>query len=101
MQLTLPGTLPAWFDYPMKNGRPYGVFLQVNVLASFIACGLALALMLLLLPDFSLTQPKAERGRRYALGLVLVLFPVLLVWLQSRIGWLGGRQKSLRGSQQV
>ncbi|CAI1538860.1 O-antigen ligase family protein [Serratia fonticola] len=90
LQLTLPGTVPAWFDYPMKNGRPYGVFLQVNVLASFIACGLALALMLLLLPDFSLTQPKAERGRRYALGLVLVLFPALLVWLQSRIGWLGG-----------
>ncbi|MCL1028528.1 PglL family O-oligosaccharyltransferase [Serratia silvae] len=90
LQLTLPGTVPAWFDYPMKNGRPYGVFQQVNVLASFIASGLALALMLLLLPDFSLTQPKAERGRRYALGLVLVLFPALLVWLQSRIGWLGG-----------
>lgn len=90
LQLTLPGTVPAWFDYPMKNGRPYGVFQQVNVLASFISCGLALALMLLLLPDFSLTQSKAERGRRYSLGLVLVLFPALLVWLQSRIGWLGG-----------
>lgn len=89
-QLTLPGTVPAWFNYAMKNGRPYGVFQQVNVLASFIASGLALALMLLLLPDFSLTQPKAERCRWYALGLMLVLFPALLVWLQSRIGWLGG-----------
>jgi O-antigen polymerase len=90
LQLTLPGVVPTWCDYPMKNGRPYGVFQQVNVLASFIASGLALALMLLLLPDFSLTQPKAERVRRFVLGLVLVLFPALLVWLQSRIGWLGG-----------
>ncbi|MGF6189970.1 O-antigen polymerase [Serratia sp. 509] len=90
LQLFLPGTVPDWFDYPMKNGRPYGVFQQVNVLASFIASGLALALMLLLLPDFSFTHPKAERCRRYVLGMVLVLFPALLVWLQSRIGWLGG-----------
>lgn len=90
LQLTLPGSIPTWVAYPMHNGRPYGVFQQVNVLASFIASGLALALMLLLLPDFSLTHPTAERGRRYALGLVLVLFPMLLVWLQSRIGWLGG-----------
>ncbi len=90
LQLTLPGAVPSWLAYPMQNGRPYGVFQQVNVLASFLASGLALALMLFLLPKFALIQPQAERGRRYVLGLVLVLLPMLLVWLQSRIGWLGG-----------
>jgi O-antigen polymerase len=90
LQLVAPDAVLGWFAYPQLIGRPYGVFQQVNVLASFIATGLALALLLFLLPGFALPCKKAERLRQYALGLLLLVFPALLVWLQSRIGWLGG-----------
>lgn len=90
LQFTMQEAVPAWFDYPQSGGRPFGVFQQVNVLASFIATGLALAIMLLLLPGFSLMCSKRERCRQFSLGLVLMVFPALLVWLQSRVGWLGG-----------
>ncbi|WP_434461840.1 Wzy polymerase domain-containing protein [Serratia plymuthica] len=76
--------------YPFIGGRPYGVFQQVNLLASFTATGLALALMLFLLPDFSLRAKQHEKLRLMLLALLLAVFPALLVWLQSRIGWLGG-----------
>lgn len=90
LQFTLPEAVPAWFAYPQSGGRPFGVFQQVNVLASFIATGLALSIMLMLLPGFTLTCSKRERLRQYALALILMVFPALLVWLQSRVGWLGG-----------
>ncbi|MEJ5063044.1 Wzy polymerase domain-containing protein [Erwinia sp. MYb375] len=90
LQFTIPEAVPAWLAYPQSWGRPYGVFQQVNVLASFIATGLALAIMLLLLPGFILDNIKRERLRLCALGLILLIFPALLVWLQSRVGWLGG-----------
>jgi O-antigen polymerase len=76
--------------YPLIGGRPYGVFQQVNLLASFIATGLALTLMLFLLPYFSLRAKRHEKLRLILLALLLVVFPALLAWLQSRIGWLGG-----------
>lgn len=90
LQFTIPEALPAWLAYPQSGGRPYGVFQQVNVLASFIATGLALAIMLLLLPGFTLMSSKRERLRLFTLHLILLLFPALLVLLQSRVGWLGG-----------
>ncbi|AML56696.1 Wzy polymerase domain-containing protein [Serratia rubidaea] len=90
LQFIIPDTIPIYFAYPQHHGRPYGVFQQVNVLASFIATGLMLALLLLLSPSFSLSTPQAERARQYILGLLLLIFPALLVWLQSRIGWLSG-----------
>lgn len=90
LQFTRPEAVPAWFAYPQSGGRPFGVFQQVNVLASFTATGLALAIMVMLLPGFTLTCSKRERLRQYALALILMVFPALLVWLQSRVGWLGG-----------
>jgi O-antigen polymerase len=90
LQFTMQGMVPDWFAYPMLTGRAYGVFQQVNVLASFIATGLALVLMLFLLPTFTCSKAHYERVRTHGLGLLLVLFPILLVWLQSRIGWIGG-----------
>ncbi|EKN4696537.1 O-antigen ligase family protein [Yersinia ruckeri] len=90
LQFIAPDYVPAWFVYPIVQNRPYGVFQQVNVLASFIATGLALVLLLFLLPGFALARNTLERSRKCLLGLILVLFSVLLVWLQSRIGWLGG-----------
>ncbi|WP_445585386.1 Wzy polymerase domain-containing protein [Serratia sp. TSA_198.1] len=81
--------------YPFIGGRPYGVFQQVNLLASFTATGLVLALMLFLLPDFSLRAKRYEKLRLMLLALLLAVFPALLVWLQSRIGWLGGGAAAL------
>lgn len=95
LQFTAPEIVPAWFAYPMLNGRAYGVFQQVNVLASFMATGLALALMLFLLPAFTYSQTRHERLRIWGLGLMLVLFLVVLVGLQSRIGWIGGAAVAL------
>ncbi|MGQ5793281.1 Wzy polymerase domain-containing protein [Serratia sp. IR-2025] len=80
----------AWAWIPLYGSRAYGAFMQPNVLASFIATGLAVALALLILPGFMLAQPSKERWRRLGLSLVLALFSALLVWIQSRTGWLGG-----------
>ncbi|QJW53204.1 hypothetical protein HL670_00054 [Serratia plymuthica] len=82
--------LGDWISYPLIGGRPYGVFQQVNLLATFTATGLALALMLFLLPYFSLRAKRHEKLRLMLLALLLAALPALLVWLQSRIGWLAG-----------
>lgn len=85
-QLFIPDA--AWA--PLYGKRIYGTFFQPNVLASFIATGLALALMLFLLPTFSLARAEYERLRQTGLAVTLVVFSALLVWGQSRAGWLGG-----------
>lgn len=80
----------GWVPYPLIAGRPYGVFQQVNLLASFMATGLALALTLFLLPGFNLRARCHEKWRLGVLCLLLTVLPALLVWLHSRIGWLSG-----------
>nr|WP_241392292.1 O-antigen ligase family protein [Serratia entomophila] len=82
---------PAWAWVPMKAGsRVYGIFQQPNVLASFMSTGLALALMLFLLPGFALVRSRYEHCRQAFLGVLLLVLPMLLIWIQSRVGWLGG-----------
>ncbi|HGE8411354.1 TPA: Wzy polymerase domain-containing protein [Serratia marcescens] len=72
----------AWVS---PNGsRVYGVFQQPNVLGSFIATGLALALWLLLAPISTPTR------RQLPLLALLTAFSALLVLIQSRAAWLGG-----------
>ena len=61
----------AWV--PMKGGRVYGIFQQPNVLASFMATGLALALMLFLLPGFALARARYEHCRQALLGMLLLV----------------------------
>jgi len=78
----------AWV--PVKGNRPYGIFQQPNILASFTATGLALALMLFLLPGFILRKAWHEHCRQAFLVFALLVMPALLVWTQSRVGWLGG-----------
>ncbi|MGL1813979.1 UNVERIFIED_CONTAM: polymerase [Serratia marcescens] len=85
-QLFIPDS--TWV--PLYGKRIYGTFFQPNVLASFIATGLALVLMLFLLPAFSLARAKYERLRLTGLAAALAVFSALLVWGQSRAGWLGG-----------
>jgi O-antigen polymerase len=86
VQLLVPEL--AWV--PLKGNRVYGIFQQPNVLASFMATGLALALMLFLLPGFVLVRARFEHCRQAFLGLLLLVLPALLVCIQSRVGWLGG-----------
>lgn len=88
LQLFAPAIAQLWI--PSGSPRAFGIFQQPNVLASFIATGLALALAAFVLPGFQILEPRAERWRRRALALVLVLLPMVLVWVQSRTGWLAG-----------
>lgn len=88
LQLFAPAMAQSWI--PSANPRAFGIFQQPNVLASFIATGLALALAAYVLPGFQLQNSRAEHWRRRALAVVLVLLPMVLVWVQSRTGWLAG-----------
>lgn len=73
VQLAAIATLPG--------GRPYGSFQQVNVLASFLATGMACALWLFL-------QPVRRRNSALS-ALALFVLPAMLALLQSRAGSLG------------
>ncbi|MBL4828310.1 MAG: PglL family O-oligosaccharyltransferase [Aliivibrio sp.] len=73
------------FGYNTITNRPYGIFQQPNVMASFLATGLALACYLLA------RQPI--KYDRHPLSLVLLLLTIvltipLIVVLASRTGWL-------------
>lgn len=65
----------------LPGGRPYGSFQQVNVLASFLATGLACALWLYL--------QNTRRLMHLIWSVALVTLPASLVLLQSRAGTLG------------
>ncbi len=74
-------TSDNWMEFDSAQ-RPYGIFQQTNVLASYLATGYSIAIYL-----FMLTGNRAVRGISI---LTLLVFPGLLVLLQSRIGWVGG-----------
>ncbi|MEE4408042.1 MULTISPECIES: PglL family O-oligosaccharyltransferase [unclassified Serratia (in: enterobacteria)] len=68
--------------YNTVKNRPYGIFQQWNLMASFMATGLALALYLV-----SNRRPL-RRGVQWLTGGMLVLAPLLLIVIASRIGLL-------------
>ncbi len=74
------------FGYDTEENRPYGIFQQPNVMASFLNTGLVVS-------GYLLTKiPRDQfRSKRYRLG-ILYLTPVLtiplLIVLASRTGWL-------------
>ncbi|ANT67325.1 PglL family O-oligosaccharyltransferase [Aeromonas hydrophila] len=78
--LLIPGN---WLGYDTRANRPYGIFQQPNVMATFMATGLALAIWLELRGNANAWL----RGLRY--GVILAASLLLLV-LQSRVGQLGG-----------
>ncbi|WOX51144.1 Wzy polymerase domain-containing protein [Aeromonas sp. CD] len=78
--LLIPGN---WLGYDTRANRPYGIFQQPNVMATFMATGLALAGWLELRGN---TNPWLK-GLRYG---VILAASLLLVALQSRVGQLGG-----------
>lgn len=78
--LLTPGN---WIGYDTQVNRPYGIFQQPNVMASFMATGLSLAVWL----EMRGQANAWLMGLRYG---VIVAASVLLVVLQSRVGQLGG-----------
>lgn len=85
-QLLMP--YRAWV--PLYGSRIYGTFFQPNVLGSFIATGITLALAMLLLPGLASKHVKLERLRQCGMFVLLAGLSALLVCIQSRAGWLGG-----------
>ncbi|KGJ95296.1 Protein of unknown function DUF3366 [Colwellia psychrerythraea] len=71
--------------YTPLSGQPYGSFTQPNVMASFLASGIALSLFLLL----------PHNAKLYAEKLKIFIYPclffcvLLIITLQSKIGYLG------------
>ncbi|MNO41575.1 O-Antigen ligase [compost metagenome] len=78
--LLVPGN---WIGYDTRTNRPYGIFQQPNVMATFMATGLALAIWLQMRGH---ANPWLK-GLRHA---VILATALLLVVLQSRVGQLGG-----------
>lgn len=74
-----------WVGYDFKTNRPYGIFQQVNVFASFLSVGLAVALYLLRWDKNVLTCHL----RQGLLSFILVALPLLLTQDQSRAGIIG------------
>ncbi len=72
-----------WGGYIVGSSRPHGVFLQPNVMASFMATGLAIALYLSV--NNQLTSNKLAVKLFTSLSLFITSF--LLILLQSRTGF--------------
>ncbi|AIW20012.1 ligase [Vibrio coralliilyticus] len=74
------------FGYDTIQNRPYGIFQQPNVMASFLATGLALS-------GYLLTRHPKKYNRHLSEVSLLYLMPVvtvpLLIIIASRTGWLG------------
>ena len=74
------------FGYDTVQNRPYGIFQQPNVMASFLATGLALS-------GYLLTRHPKKYNRHLSEVSLLYLMPVvtvpLLIIIASRTGWLG------------
>jgi len=72
-----------WVGYSSEVNQPFGVFLQRNVLASFLATGLALATWLLA------NDPGAAKWKRWLCYGLMPPVAMLLVVGQSRAGQVG------------
>ena len=78
-----PGNI---FGYDPLTDRPYGIFQQPNVMASFLATGLVLS-------GYLLARQQRKYGRKAGQTALLYLVPAitipLIVVLASRTGWVG------------
>lgn len=74
-----------WFGYNVVLNRPYGIFQQVNVYASFLATGLALSLYLIRWDE----KVVKSRLKCVLFIVLLVAIPLLLIVIQSRAGTIG------------
>ncbi|MEL7290767.1 MAG: Wzy polymerase domain-containing protein [Pseudomonadota bacterium] len=74
------------FGYDTSINRPYGIFQQPNVMASFLATGLGLSGYLLARHPIKYQRKVSEVALLYLMPLMTI---PLLVVLASRTGWLG------------
>jgi len=78
-----------WMEF--KPGqRAYGIFQQVNVLSSYIATGLGVAVYLLYSSHNKAFTARTAHTVNAALLISISLFSFVIVLLSSRIGYLGG-----------
>lgn len=80
-----------WWEFStLRSTRPYGIFQQINVLASFVATGVSALLYLIFSSPYrtSLTQGKFALGYRAACFFLFTLFGMVLQLCQSQIGYL-------------
>lgn len=75
-----------WGGYIVGKSRPHGVFIQPNVMASFMATGLAIALFL----SVKSSLFKRELALRGLVIFSLFVTSFLLILLQSRTGFIAG-----------
>ncbi len=75
-----------WGGYKVGVSRPHGVFLQPNVMASFMATGLAIALFIS--TRFTLVKSRVATPLKGLIYFTLFSTSFLLVILQSRTGHL-------------
>ncbi|WP_406732568.1 PglL family O-oligosaccharyltransferase [Vibrio scophthalmi] len=75
-----------WLGYNTVQNRPYGIFQQPNVMASFLATGLAIS-------GYLLARQPTKYQRKLSDVSLLYIMPALtiplLIVLASRTGWLG------------
>ncbi|MCF8780451.1 PglL family O-oligosaccharyltransferase [Vibrio sp. IRLE0018] len=74
-----------WMGYNTISNRPYGIFQQPNVMASFLATGFVLSGYLLARQPHKYNKRLSEISLLYCVPLLTV---PLLVVLASRTGWL-------------
>lgn len=93
IQLTLLPPNSGLMALGDEGVRPTGVFRQVNVMASFMATGLACSLHLLYLTQSLNIRNKASSLIYRLIHLqqlaALILLPAMLILLQSRAGYIG------------
>ncbi|POF58015.1 ligase, partial [Vibrio vulnificus] len=74
-----------WMGYDTLSNRPYGIFQQPNVMASFLATGLIISGYLLARQPHKYNKHLSEITLLYLIPLLTV---PLIVVLASRTGWL-------------
>jgi len=85
--------LPAaqWWEFStLRSARPYGIFQQINVLASFVATGVSALLFLIFSSPYHalLSQGKFALYHRLACFSLFSLFGLVLQLCQSQVGYL-------------
>ncbi len=82
-----------WMEFDILSSRPYGIFQQVNVMASFISTGLVIGIYLYIMRNdrkgFFPIGIRTIDVANITLLFSLLLFSMTIVLLQSRIGYLG------------
>ncbi|MDW7745653.1 PglL family O-oligosaccharyltransferase [Halomonas sp.] len=70
-----------WLGYNPETGRPYGIFQQVNVMASFLVTGLVISAWLF-------GEARDSKFEHAMILLAPLFMPALILVIASRTGWM-------------